>query len=73
MKDKISKDQLDGFYAKSRLFGRHGRGFNISIDMFTCPIRNVVWYQFSSNRTKMYEGPSLDEAIELFNNAVAGD
>lgn len=66
----IKKELLNGFEAKTRLFGQHGRGINISIDMYSDPINKAVWFSFKTGRTEIYTGPSLSEAIEYYNNVI---
>ena len=64
---KAKKEDIEGFYPKTRLFGEHGNGINKSLDVVTDPIEKLVWYIYSDNRVEVYTGQDLDEAIELFN------
>jgi hypothetical protein len=67
---KINKEMLEGFEAKTRIFGQHGRGINISIDMHTDPTNKAVWFTFNDSRCQMYAGPSLEEAISYYNSVI---
>ena len=70
MNDKITKEMLTGFEAKTRLYGHHGNGVNLSIDIITHPIRKVIWFVLNDNRMDVYTGPDLDTAIEIYNNIL---
>lgn len=64
----ITKEMLNGFQGKTRIFGQHGNGVNKSIDMVSDPIEKAIWFELRNRGSMMYIGPSLDEAIEIFNN-----
>ena len=67
---EINKEMLNGFNSKTRIFGQHGRGINISIDMYADPLNKAVWFSYNQNNTTMYIGPSLSEAIGFYNEEI---
>jgi hypothetical protein len=68
-KHVVGKDMIDGFVAKTRLFGCASRGLNPkSIDMLTDAVKKRVWYVVNDSGGGVYAGPDLDEAIEIYNN-----
>ena len=61
---------LTGFETETRIFGQHGRGISVSIDVRVDPINSAVWFVVKARRVAMYTGLSLDEAIELYNSIL---
>ena len=59
----ITKDQLKGFHAETRLFANHSK----TLDMYADPVRNVMWFITRSKKTPVYDGPNLDKAIIAYN------
>ena len=68
----ISKEQIIGFEASTRLFGQHAKGVNVAIDVVTDPIAKTVWFQLTDCHRPIYTGPCLDTAINIFNDIVEG-
>lgn len=70
MKYKINKDMIKNFYPKSRCFGCHNKKVNIAIDIVVDPIKKRILYELSQNHKVIYQGPELDDAIEIYNNIL---
>ena len=68
----IKREDLEGFTGITRLFGDHspGDGINQSIDMMTKPGNKAVWFVLTDHKVSVYKGPSLDEAIEIYNRIL---
>ena len=68
-KHEVTVETFEGFYSRARLCGSHGYGSNKSIDVITDPVNGRMWFEFCDHRTTVYTGPSLNEAIKLYNQA----
>lgn len=64
---KISKEMLNGFQSRVRLFGHHNKTCNKSIDMIADPETKAIWFELKNYGSMMFAGPDLDEAIDIFN------
>ena len=71
MENKIEKGNLEGFQARTVIFSRAGRGYQKRITLIVEPITGRMWYELRDHGTDVYCGPSLDEAIDIYNNIVA--
>jgi hypothetical protein len=67
MNQLIKIDYLAGFEAKSRLFGQHGKGVNLSIDMLSDPIHKTMYFILNDHGTERYKGPDLKDAVSIYN------
>lgn len=64
---EATREALEGFYPKTRLFGEHRKGKNKAMDVVCDPVNKRIWYEVSVSHQWVYTGPELDEAISLFN------
>lgn len=62
-----NREAIEDFKPRSRLFGRHGKGYNKSLDVITFPAISRMYFVVSDHRTEIYTGPDLDEAIDIYN------
>jgi len=66
MSKLLVKDNLN-YEARTRICGEHGKGVNKSIDVIINPALDRIWYEFRNNKKCIYKGPSIDEAIIIYN------
>lgn len=65
----VSASDLGSFKVKNVLFSHyHCKGVNKSLHVVTDPIEKRVWYELSNSGEKIYTGPDLNTAIDIYNN-----
>ena len=67
MKHTITKTEID-FDSKTRLAADHGKNVNKTLDMMVNPANKRIWFVITDHKAQIFSGPSIDDAIECYNN-----